>query len=139
MSSSSVFRFTPFCAAALLFAGSAWTTSAQASYPLFCTGPYTAHAPGIIHFEWAPVRAGDAKPAPGHCAWADRTPRGDELTSHVISDIPMPFSVGNETLRICVQAVQVMPYHFQWVQNQGPVSTITPQDYVGCPPNQPQK
>jgi hypothetical protein len=48
------------------------------SYPLYCQGPLQITR-WPWYYTWAPTAAGVAPPGPGQCAWADRTPRGDEL------------------------------------------------------------
>ncbi len=52
-----------------------------AVFPLFCQGPLKTSNSSTTPFEWAQQGAGAATPAPGHCAWADRGPRGTEIIS----------------------------------------------------------
>lgn len=53
------------------------------AYPLYCNGPLTTGASSggetATAFQWASTGAGAANPAPGRCAWADRTGRGLEV------------------------------------------------------------
>jgi subtilase family serine protease len=50
------------------------------SYPLYCQGPLTTTY-DATPFIWAGTGAGASPPPPGHCAWADRGPRGTEIKS----------------------------------------------------------
>jgi hypothetical protein len=54
---------------------------ASTPYPLFCQGPFdlTGVPPKQVPLNWSLKGAGAAPPAAGHCAWADRGPRGSEI------------------------------------------------------------